>query len=220
MRHFALPTIFIATLATLTLFAQDPPAPANESRGLPPRASPSDYQAHGDAGSVTIAAEFKGHAIPTAKLLLNSEDYICVELALYGPAGTRTKLSIDDFSLRVNGAKKPLPSQSDVLVFHSVRDPEWEPEVKVEKGSKTSIGGGGKGGQEAGAPPPLPPKPPIELQRSWSKTVQQSVLTEGDRTLPQAGLIFFKYGGKTKGIRSLELIYEGPAGKATVALEP
>jgi hypothetical protein len=219
MRHLALPTIFIATLATLSLSAQDQPPPANESRGLPPRASPSDYQAHGEAGSVTIAAEFKGHAIPTAKLLLNSEDYVCVELALYSPAGARTKLSIDDFSLRINGAKKPLPSQSDVLVFHSVRDPEWEPEVKVEKGGKTSIGGGGRG-QEAGAPPPLPPKPPIELQRSWSKTVQQSVLAEGDRPLPQAGLIFFKYGGKTKGIRSLELIYEGPAGKAAVPLEP
>ena len=219
MRHLALPTIFIATLATLSLSAQDQPTPANESRGLPPRASPSDYQAHGEAGSITIAAEFKGHAIPTSKLLLNSEDYVSVELALYGPPGARTKLSIDDFSLRINGAKKPLPSQSDVLVFHSVRDPEWEPEVKVEKGGKTSIGGGGRG-QEAGAPPPLPPKPPIELQRSWSQTVQKAALAEGDRALPQAGLIFFKYGGKTKGIRSLELIYEGPAGKATVALEP
>jgi hypothetical protein len=44
-------------------------------------------------------------------------------------------------------------------------------------------------------------------------------LPEGDRALPAAGLIFFQYGGREKSIRSIELIYTGPAGKATVALQ-
>jgi hypothetical protein len=35
-----------------------------------------------------------------------------------------------------------------------------------------------------------------------------------------AGLIFFQYGGKTKGMKSLELIYDGAAGKATLKLQP
>jgi len=38
-------------------------AAANESKGLPPRVSPAEYQAHVQAGTVTIAAEFTGHRI-------------------------------------------------------------------------------------------------------------------------------------------------------------
>ena len=47
-----------------------------------------------------------------------------------------------------------------------------------------------------------------------------AALPEGDRALPQAGLLFFEYRGKTQGIRSIELIYDGPAGKATLKLQP
>jgi hypothetical protein len=45
-------------------------------------------------------------------------------------------------------------------------------------------------------------------------------MLEGDRALPQAGLLFFEYRGKTQGIRSLELIYNGSAGNASLALQP
>ena len=50
--------------------------------------------------------------------------------------------------------------------------------------------------------------------------VQKATLPEGDRALPVAGLIFFQYHGKTQSIKSLELIYDGPAGKATLMLQP
>ena len=40
----------------------------------------------------------------------------------------------------------------------------------------------------------------------------------GERPLPQAGLLFFLYRGKSEGIKSLELIYNGAAGKATLDL--
>jgi len=45
-------------------------------------------------------------------------------------------------------------------------------------------------------------------------------MQEGDRPLPQAGLLFFRYGGKTEGIKSIELIYSGAAGKASLDLQP
>jgi hypothetical protein len=45
-------------------------------------------------------------------------------------------------------------------------------------------------------------------------------MQEGDRPLPQAGLLFFLYRGKTESIRSLELIYNGAAGTATLTLQP
>jgi hypothetical protein len=46
------------------------------------------------------------------------------------------------------------------------------------------------------------------------------VLLEGDRALPQAGLLFFQYRGNAKSIHSVELTYTGLAGKATLALQP
>jgi hypothetical protein len=223
----------IGALCVCTLArAQDtppPPTPAAPVRdvqvkkeGIPARAAAGDYQAHAQAGTVTVAAEFRGHAIPTADLLLNSEDYVTVEVAFFGPPDARLKLSIEDFSLRINGKKATLPNQSDLMVFKSVKDPEWEPEVKAEKANKTSIGngGGGRGGQaDQGGPPPVV-HPPIALQRDWEHRVEKASLLEGERALPQAGFIFFKYGGKTKNLKSIELIYDGPAGKATLSLEP
>jgi hypothetical protein len=53
-----------------------------------------------------------------------------------------------------------------------------------------------------------------------AQRVQKASLPEGDRALPQAGLIFFQYRGKAQGIHSIELIYAGPAGKATLTLQP
>jgi len=197
------------------------PAPVNESKGMPPRVTAAEYQAHAPAGTVTIAAEFTGHAIATAQGTLTTEDYVVVETAFFGPAEARTKLSIDDFSLRVNGKKAALPGQPYGVVLGSLKDPEWEPPAETKSKSKSSIGGsGGGGGQGESNEPPTPPKMPFPVRRAMEQRVQKATLPEGDRALPVAGLIFFRYGGKTKGIQSLELIYAGPAGKATLTLQP
>ena len=113
-----------------------------------------------------------------------------------------------------------MPSQPYGLVVASVKDPEWEPPVPAASKSKTSFGGGGKGEQGDSNTPPAPVQIPIAVQRAIAQRVQRASLPEGDRTLPQAGLIFFQYRGKTQGIRSIELIYTGPAGKATLTLQP
>ena len=220
MRFFSALTIGLTIGAvSLCVQAQTPPGKeATETKGLPPRAAPSDYQSQGKAGTVTIGAEFTGHAIPTPEGPLSSEDYVVVELGLYGPTGARLTLSPDDFSLRINGKKAPLPSQPYGMVIRSVKDPEYEPPTKAASKSKTSVGGGGQGDQpDANAPPP---PIPIELRRAMAQRVQKAALAEGDRPLPQAGLIFFQYRGKEQGIHSVELMYSGPAGKATLNLHP
>ena len=61
---------------------------------------------------------------------------------------------------------------------------------------------------------------PIELRHVMEQKVQKASMPEGDRALPVAGLLYFPYRGKTESIQKLELIYEGPAGKATVNLQP
>lgn len=191
-------------------------APAGELKGMPPRVAPAEYQAHAQASTVTVAAEFLGHAVPTPEGTYTAEDYVVVEAALFGPPEARTKLTTGDFSLRINGRKGALPSQPYELVFHSLKDPEWEPPSKDGK-SKTSLGTGG--GNDQGGPP-TPVHMPIELRRAMEQHVQRVSMLEGDRALPQAGLLFFEYRGKTQSIRSLELIYSGAGGNATLALQP
>ncbi len=212
-------------IAALCLYAQAQDTPSkevqvSEVKGLPPRAAPADYQAQAQAGAVTIAAEFKGHSAPTPQGTFTTEDFVVVEAAFFGAPEARAKLSNDDFSLRINGKKTALPGQPCTLAFKSLKDPEWEPPVPAEAKSKTSFGGGGKGGQGDSNSPPAPVHMPMALQRAMEQQVQKASLLEGDRALPQAGLIFFQYRGKTDGIHSIELIYSGSAGKATLMLEP
>ncbi len=221
-RGIGLLTIVLLALA-LFLPAQESP-PAQESnkdavKGMPPRAAPSEYQAQGKAGMVTIGAEFMGHAIPTPEQPFSSEDFVVVEAGLFGPPGARTTLARGDFSLRINGRKTPLPAEPFELVFKSLKDPQWQPPVdEASKQSKSSLTTGNGGGNNA--PPPLPPKMPFELRRAMELHVHKAFMEEGERALPQAGLLFFQYHGKAEGIRSLDLIYSGAAGNATLTLQP
>ncbi len=218
-----LPSLF-RTGFCLALFAwtaaAQPPAKdlASDSKGLPARAAPTDYQAQAKAGEITIAAEFVGHSIPTPQRTFSADEYVCVEVAFFGSPAARLKLSMDDFSIRINGKKNPSPREPYDLVFKNLKDPEWEPPIKAEGKSKTQIGSSGGGGGGSDKPPP--PKMPNAERRAMEQAVQKSSLLEGDRALPQAGLIFFPHRGKVTSIQSIELIYSGPAGKASLALQP
>jgi hypothetical protein len=191
----------LAAAIGLCIEGQNPPGKATpfEGKGMPPRATPADYQSHAQAGTVTVAAEFEGHSMATFEGNLSTEEYVVVEAGLFGPQGARLKLSSGDFTLRLNGKKTPLPSQPYGLVVKAVKDPEWAPpEPPVDKKSKTGVDTGGGGQQGDPKPSPTPVKIPIELQRAWAQRVQRATLPEGDRALPQAGLLFFEYRGKTE----------------------
>jgi hypothetical protein len=219
--------IYIFLTAAFCLCAQEQApqnAPQNkdtrpkEAQGLAARVASADYQAHAQAGTVTIAADFVGHSVPTAQKTLTTEEYVVVEAAFFGPADARLLMSEDDFSLRINGKKVPLHSQPYGRVAASLKDPDWVPPESEapQKSSKTSIGGSG---QEAGSLPKVV-HVPIELQRAMAQQTQRASLALGERPLPQAGLIFFQYRGKVQNITSIELIYGGAAGKATLNLQP
>ena len=209
----------IVTIVTAAycLHAQAPAVapPVKEAHDLPPRATPVDYQAQGKIGPITIGAEFTGHGIPSPQGVLISEEFVAVEIAFFGPPDARFTISASDFSLRLNGKKTSLPSQPYGLAGKEVKDPEWNPPEAAEKKSKGSMGGSG---QEAGAPPPSAPKVPIELRRNWQQRIQRAAIAEGDRPLPQAGLLYFQHRGKTENIRSVELIYTGAAGETILSL--
>jgi hypothetical protein len=207
-----------AALAAVTLCGQVPPKEVR-AEGIPPRATPADYQAHKQVGNLTIAAEFTGHFVTTPDKTLTTEDYVIVEVGLFGPPGTKLDLSPDQFALRINQKKNPTPSQPSVMVNSNLRDPDWTPpDQQAGNKSKTMINSGGGGNQDNGPPPPV--HIPLELQRAMAERALKASLEEGQRTLPQAGLLYFRYGGKAKGIHTIELIYNGPAGKATLELQP
>jgi hypothetical protein len=217
-------------VAAMGLYVQGQDAPGKAEpfagKGMPPRSTPADYLSHAQAGTVTIAAEFAGHSLPTLEgSTLNSEDYVAVETGLFGPAGARITLSIADFALRVNGKKTLLPALPYGMVARSAKDTEWEPPEKIEERKSKMTGGADTGGSsidKSGEPKasPTPIKVPIATQRAWALRVQKVTLPEGDRALPVAGLLFFEYHGKREKILSLELVYTGPSGKATVTLQP
>ncbi|HLK66132.1 MAG TPA: hypothetical protein VKU19_22010 [Bryobacteraceae bacterium] len=229
MRHLSAFGVAVCVTA-VSLFAQGQPAPnkeaqakeaqaKDEAKGLPPRATPNDYQFHTQVGTVTMAAEFAGHTVPNPQGPLTTEDYVSVEIGLFGPPEAKLKISAEDFSLRVNGKKAALPSLPYGVVIGNVKDPEWEPPEKAEQKSKTSLNSGGQQDKpEPGAPPPVV-HIPIEVQRAMANRVRKAALLEGDRSLPQAGLLFFSYHGRDKSIHSVELVYSGPAGKATLTLQ-
>ena len=212
--------LFLIAALCLCAAGQNTPGttvPATEAKGLPPRATPDEYQTKGQAGAVTIAADFMGHSVPTPQGTYSTEDFVVVETALFGSPGARVTLSSGDFSLRINDKKMPLPSQPYDLVARSLKDPEWAPPAEEKSKSKTGISSGAK---DTGEPPPSVIHMPIELQLAMQKRVKSAVLLGGDRALPQAGLIFFQYRGKPQTIHSVELIYTGPSGKATLTLQP
>jgi hypothetical protein len=211
---------FLFAVGLLAL-AQQKPGPI-VSTGVPPRASPADYQAQAQTGTVTIAADFAGHSVPTPEATFTTDQYVVIETGLFGKAGDRLTLSPDQFSLRINGKKSSLQSMPYGVIFNSLKDPEWEAAQVSEKAekSKTSVNGGGGGGGGADEPKPAPPKMPIGVARAMEQKVQKASLPEGDRPLPVAGLIFFQYGGNVKNIRSIELFYSGTDGKAKLTLQP
>jgi hypothetical protein len=236
MRFFPVLKIGIPVAAVcLCLQAQEPPGknpPSKDTpvdiKGMPPRPTPADYPDQAEAGKVTIAAEFQGHAVPTLQGNLTNEDYVSVETGFFGPPGARIKLSIGDFMLRING-KKTLPSQPYGVVLGHVKDPEWVPpepviskehpnlvDEEAEKAPKPSSSGLNTGGNND--PPPIV-RVPLAVQRALNQRVQKAALPEGDRTLPVAGLVFFEYSGKVEKIHTIELIYSGAAGKASLTLD-
>jgi hypothetical protein len=204
----------------LCLCAQDKPIPAINPAEVPrmaPRASVNDYQAHARVGPVSIGAEFMRHAVPTPQGEFSTEDYVVVETGFFGAPGEKATLSVQDFSLRVNG-KKPVPSQPYGVVLSNLKDPDWQP-PEPAKPKAGGLSTGGEGGNP-GDPPPTPPKMPMPLVHAMEIKVEKASLPEGDRTLPEAGLLFFPYHGVGDKIKSVELIYSGPAGKATLTLQP
>ncbi len=191
----------------------------SEAKGMPPRASASEYQAQGEAGTLKIGAEFAGHSVPRPEGPLSTEEFVVVEVGLFGPAGEKLMVSPEDFSIRINDKKTPIAGVPYGFVTHSLKDPTYQAPEELAAKENKSKNGLSTGAREEGSMPVIV-HIPIAMQRSMADYLRRSSLPIGDRTLPEAGLLFFHYSGRAPGIHSIELIYSGSAGKATMPLQP
>jgi hypothetical protein len=229
MRYFSAFETFVGIAAILTALlcrgasGQDPqskaaPVPVKgvqviDAPPIPVRASPTEYHAHAAAGAVTVAAEFTGHSVATPLASFTTEDYVAVEVALFGQPGARLRLSHEDFSLSVNG-KKAVPAQLYLLLSKSLKDPEYVPPEPTKSKDDAGVPIAGHSSDRNPEWHPIP----FAVTHAMETRVEKAALPEGDRPLPAAGLIFFPYKGRDNGISTVELIYNGPAGKASLTL--
>ena len=65
-RLFIVGAFLLSPLAPAQERARPPPLPQKPeaSKGIPARTAAGDYQAHGQVGKITIAAEYDQHSVP------------------------------------------------------------------------------------------------------------------------------------------------------------
>jgi hypothetical protein len=201
---------------------------------LAPKVSADLYPSHATFGQYSFGADYLVHTIPSPPGGLFAADYLVIETALFGPNSQIAHLRAEHFRLRINGSKTPLPPQSPGTVAASLKYSNYENQRSV-----VLSGGVGNadviygprptsrfpGDPTVGRPVPQPvpepehpgteekaPPPPID------ERIQLLAWPEGEHAPPLAGLLFFRFSGKTKSIKLLELLYDGPLGKAIIKL--
>jgi hypothetical protein len=201
------------------------------AQGTPPKTKASDYPVHVEMGSVTLAAEYLVHSLPTPKGNLISTDYLVVEAAFFGPPFSRLKMSPDHFSLRINGKGDPLSTELPGMVARSIQYPGAR--AHLEAAGSVGVGDGtvsvgprpppsqfpGDGNERSPSGQPATVKS-IEDEAAIEYRVRNATLPEGENSLPRSGLLYFYFRGKIKNIHTLELFYDGPLGKSTLKLFP
>jgi hypothetical protein len=202
-----------------------------QAQGTPPKTKASDYPVHVELGTVTLAADYLVHSVPTPKGNLIAPDYLVVEAAFFGPSFSRLRMSPDNFTLRINGKGDPLSTEPPGMVSQSIKYPGARPHLEAAG----SIGMGD--GNISVGPRPPPSQFPgdgnertapvqggtvktIEDEAAIEYRVQNATLPEGENSLPRSGLLYFYFRGKIKNIHSLDLLYEGAMGKATLKQLP
>ena len=212
--------------ATALLYAQDAP-----------RAKASDYPVHVALAGMEIGAEYLVHSIPSERGDYFAKEYLVVEVAIF-PA-TQDGLKIDSlkissghFTLRIN-KKSTLTAQSAGTVAAALKYPDWEQRPQMTAQGGPLIYGAPQVGRFPGDPTqtqPMPtPRVPDQTDSAnvekpsdlpIEEAISRAALPEGLMAEHVKGCLFFRFEGKLKSIKSLDLIYDAGPGspKATIPL--
>ncbi len=203
-----------------------------------PRPKAAEYPAHTQTETLAIGAEFMLRSFGAGGQTYAAEDYLVVDVALYPAKGTKLAVAHGQFSLRINGGRQALLAAPPPFVAASVKYPDWEYRPRVIAGA-----GAGDAGVIIGRPEsvgrfpgdprpgrerlPAPPRAPAPEDRAGierlepvkpEEIVVREALEEGEPTHPRRGFLYFPFKGKTNKLKTVELIYNGPAGTATLKL--
>ncbi len=200
--------------------------------GLEPRAKPEDYGAHARTADAAVGAELLGRYLPGDRTSHMTGDYVVVEVGFF-PAvkGKPISLSSGHFRLRLNG-KRDLAAQSPGIVAGGLRNPQWDHGRGV-----TAAGGVGPAVivmRPERRQPRFPGDPQVESRRGGEREPE---IKDGDREpeagdaalrralpetpvdRPAAGLLYFAWNESLGKLKSIGLVYDGPAGKMVIALK-
>ena len=203
-----------------------------------PKDKAADYPVRATAGTTAIGVEYLVHSIPSGTQTFIASDYLVVEVAIFPALGEPIEIGTSTFTLRVNGKKDVISSEAPGFVAASVKYPDWEQRKNVEV-----QGGIGDAGVTVGRPPvvgrfpgdptpqqsrlPRGPKAPTPDDRNGIEqeaparvedVIAQKALPEGPAEKPVSGYVYFRYRGKTKSIKALELIYNSKSGSVALKL--
>jgi hypothetical protein len=190
-----------------------------------PRSKISDYPVHAKLSTMDIGVEYLLNSIALDKGMYIARDHLVLEVAIFPSRQSGVNVSTSQFTLRVNN-KTILYTDSPGAVASSLKYPDWQTHPNA-----TAEAGVGNGSVILGAPPPVarfpgdrradrpPSVPKVEQQdpsgepKATGQPIETQIaiaaLPEGQSQKPVKGLLFFPFSGKTKSIRSLDLIYDG-----------
>jgi len=224
----------IAHAATLFLAV-----PLAWGAGTEPRKAAAEYPVHTTAGPLSIGADYLVRTVGGCGKTYSVDDYLVVEVALYSTQRGTVEVRSGAFTLRLNGKKTPILPQAPGMVAASLKYPDWETRPTVVGtagvGDIDVIMGRPRTAERFPGDPmpqrtrlPRPPQAPRPEDRSGADpqpvekpevVVIDRALPEGQVALPVAGYLYFAHKGKPGSIRSVELLYHGPEGDATLKLK-
>ncbi len=197
-----------------------------------PKAKPTDYPSHAQVERAALGAEFLLRSVTGSDGAFLAEDYLVVDVALFPAKGATLAVALGHFRLRLNGKKETLAPTTPGFVAAAFKYPDWErrPGVVATAGpviigrprTTERFPGDPRPGQERlPNPPRAPDSSGVEREEraSPAEVVVNEALAEGEVDRPVRGFVYFFHKGKTKSLKKVELLYEGPAGKAALSLQ-
>ena len=190
------------------------------------------YYAHaGLAGGLAIGADFLGRYLPVQGMAIYSDEFVFVEVAVFGPSAKKVVFRDDQFALELNGARLLPQAPGMVTMENNFAEMRTEDQISLDDGThKIQLGGAQQTPRFPGDDPAHTPQqlPRVDTngsdgqvkkeQRDPNELVRQVQFASGERVLPQAGFFFYRWQGKVKKIKKLALRYEGGAGAASLRL--
>ena len=185
-----------------------------------PRSKAADYPVHVTLPAMELGAEYLVHSIPGPRGGYFAKEYLVVELALFPLGKESVRMSSGYFTLQINN-KTILAAQSSGIVAAALKYPDWEqrPNLSAQAGplifgAPTGVGRfPGDERQTRPIPTPVPDQTGagnVEPERDLpiEEAIAKAALPEGLFSEPRKGCLFFRFQGKLKSIKSLDLLFD------------